>query len=336
MLLTIRHVTTLTYSEPVAETIFEVRMAPPSDDDQTALGYRLKTTPQAPVTSYRDGFGNRVDLFNVASPYTELVVEATSYVRTHRRPCPDRLAGAAWPVAGPVAVEAIEYLQPSLLVDRGPALDAFVAGLSLPPGSLADALLRLMAAGRARLAYEKTVTSARTPVSEALALGRGVCQDLSHLFLGACRALGRPARYVSGYVHHPGELATHAWCQVWAGEPIGWVDVDPTRGDFCDDDHIVTAIGRDYADVPPNRGLYRGKAQETIAVTVTVERIDRVPPEWNDWAQPGYWPAFGAATQFQRQGAGFQFQSQRPMRGPFPDQQGSRAGLHQQQGQQQQ
>ena len=88
MLLTIKHVTKLSYSEPVAETIFEVRMAPPSDDDQTALGYRLKTTPQAPVTSYRDGFGNRVDLFNIARPYRELVIQATSYVRTHRRPGP--------------------------------------------------------------------------------------------------------------------------------------------------------------------------------------------------------------------------------------------------------
>src|SRR5919107_3630077 len=97
MLLRITHQTKLTYSEPVAETIFEVLMAPPSDEDQTALGYRLRTTPQAPVTSYRDGFGNRVDLFNIASPYQELVVQATSYVRTHRRPASSRLAGIPWP-----------------------------------------------------------------------------------------------------------------------------------------------------------------------------------------------------------------------------------------------
>src|SRR3954467_2136778 len=173
MLLRINHQTKLTYSEPVAETIFEVRMAPPSDEDQTALGYRLRTTPQAPLTSYRDGFGNRVDLFNIASPYKELVVESTSYVRTHRRPIPDRLAGVDWPVAERVAIEAIEYLQPSRLVDRSPALDAFVADLSPGSGPLADVLNRVMAAGRARLAYEKKVTSARTPLSEALALGRG-------------------------------------------------------------------------------------------------------------------------------------------------------------------
>src|SRR4051812_44979042 len=124
MLLRINHQTKLTYSEPVAETIFEVRMAPPSDDDQTALGYRLRPTPQAPVTSYRDGFGNRVDLFNIASPYKGRAIEATSYVRPPRRPCPDRLAGVTWPPPEPVAVEAIEFLQPSRLVDRCSALDA--------------------------------------------------------------------------------------------------------------------------------------------------------------------------------------------------------------------
>src|SRR5438309_1344050 len=91
MLLRISHETKLSYTAPVAETVFEVRMAPPTDEDQTNLGYRLRTTPQSPVTSYRDGMGNRVDLFNVTKPYSELVILATSYVRTHRRPAVARL-----------------------------------------------------------------------------------------------------------------------------------------------------------------------------------------------------------------------------------------------------
>ena len=86
MLLKIEHETKLSYSNPVSETVFEVRMAPPSTEDQTAMGYTLRISPQAPVTSYRDGFGNRVDLFNVATPYRELVIRTTSHVRTHRRP----------------------------------------------------------------------------------------------------------------------------------------------------------------------------------------------------------------------------------------------------------
>src|SRR5271168_1947285 len=84
MPLRILHETRLTYSEPVSETVFEVRMAPPSDEDQTNLGYRLKILPGAPVTIYRDGFGNRVDLFNILTSYRELIIRATSIVRTHR------------------------------------------------------------------------------------------------------------------------------------------------------------------------------------------------------------------------------------------------------------
>src|SRR3954447_20342901 len=97
MLLRIQHETKLTYSNPVSETVFEVRMGPTSTEDQTAMGYSLKISPQAPVTSFRDGFGNRVDLFNVAGHYRELVVQATSYVRTHRRPGADRLHALGWP-----------------------------------------------------------------------------------------------------------------------------------------------------------------------------------------------------------------------------------------------
>lgn len=333
MLLRIAHETKLTYTAPVAETVFEVRMAPPSDEDQTALGYKLRITPQAPVTSYRDGFGNRVDLFNVATPYTELLIEVTSFVRTHRRPIADRLAGVGWPIRGPVGVEAIEFLQSSPLVDRSAALDAFVAGLSGPPGLLIDLLQRVLAAVGTRMTYEKKVTTARTPVSEALALGRGVCQDLAHLFLGACRALGLPSRYVSGYIHHPGEAATHAWCQVWAGAEVGWIDIDPTQGAFGDDNHVVVAVGRDYSEIPPNRGLWRGQAEETITVAVQVERIDRVPLEWNEWSPQVYSSGTGA-YQSQRQGNGFQVQRQG--RGIYPNQRTARAGLHQQQGQQQQ
>ena len=251
MLLRINHATTLSYTAPVAETVLEVRMAPPSDEDQTALSYRLRITPRAPVTSFRDGFGNRVDLFNVTTPYRELVIEATSFVRTHRRSALNRLEPVSWPPEGLTAIDAVEFLQPSPLVDRSEALDECVAKLSPATGSLADVARRAMDALAGRLKYEKRVTTTRTPVSEALALGRGVCQDFAHLFVGICRGLGLPTRYVSGYVNHPGEIATHAWCQIWAGTGMGWIDVDPTRGEFPGDDYVVIAVGRDYSDIPP-------------------------------------------------------------------------------------
>src|SRR4051794_35779839 len=141
MLLRIQHETKLRYSDSVAETVFEVRMSPQSDDDQTNLGYRLRITPSAPVTSFRDGFGNRVDMFNIMTSYQELVIQTTTLMRTHRRPGEPRLAEADFAALdGAAPLEALEYLQSSTLVDRCPDLDAFVAGLPHPgaSSSLAD------------------------------------------------------------------------------------------------------------------------------------------------------------------------------------------------------
>ena len=332
MLLQIHHETKLSYSSAVSETVFEVRMAPPSDEDQTALSYRLRLDPPATVTSYRDGFGNRVDLFNVATPYRNLVVQTTSFVRTHRRPAADRLrlANAAWPDERAPSVESLEFLQPSPLVPRCPEVDAFVAGLSVPTGALAGTLEGLVQAVRDQLVYEKGSTKARTHAGEALALGRGVCQDFAHVYIAACRGLGLPARYVSGYHNSPGELATHAWCQVWAGEPVGWVDVDPTHGGFVGDDYVTTAVGRDYHDVPPNRGLWKGRAEETIGVTVKVEPVDRVPVEWNEWNAPAF--RHSGQSQHSRSGS---VRVQRQYRSAYPNQRQPRGSLHQQQGEQQ-
>jgi len=324
MLLRIQHETKLTYSESVSETVFEVRMAPPSNEDQTNLGYRLRIVPSAPVTIYRDGFGNRVDLFNILAAYSELIIRATSIVRTHRGPAPEsRLAGLEWEEDPSKlrALETLEYLQPSPLVNKSPDLDEFLCALPRPEGRLIDVIDQLTGTVQSHLVYEKKVTTARTPVGEALLLGRGVCQDFAHLFLGACRGIGLPARYVSGYIHQPGEVATHAWCQVWTG-PSGWVDVDPTRSTLVGDDYVTIAIGRDYSDVPPNRGVWKGRADETIAVSVKVEPIERVPADWSDWS--AIQAPWSAASWIQSQS-----RLQRVKLNP-------KAGYRQQQGQQQQ
>jgi transglutaminase-like putative cysteine protease len=260
---------------------------------------RLRIRPGAPATAYRDGFGNRVDLFNVSAPCREVLVHTTSYMRTHRRPGGARPAEVAWPGERPVGLGALEFLQPSPLVNPCPEVEEFLA--ALPPasgGSLADAVWRLRAAVGGRLKYEKKVTSARTPVGEALALGRGVCQDFAHLFLAACRGRGLPARYVSGYVNQPGEIATHAWAQVWGGPAAGWVDVDPTHDRLADDGYVVTAVGRDYSDVPPNRGAWKGRAEEAIAVAVKVEAVPRLPA---DWIELDSQPSRSSAASFQVQ-----------------------------------
>jgi transglutaminase-like putative cysteine protease len=287
MLLRIDHETKLTYTEPVIESVMEVKMSPPSMEDQTVLGYKLKVTPNSPLTAYRDGFGNRSELFTILTPHREIVMLASTCVRVHRRPL-DRLQGVPLPTTVD-GLEATEFIRHSTLAQPKSEVREFVASLPKPGGSLKEYVEILVAAVRGRLKYEKKVTNALTSVSEALKLGQGVCQDFAHLFLASARSLGIPSRYVSGYVQQPGEIATHAWCQIWGGSAVGWVDVDPTQGAWVENQHVITAVGRDYADVPPNRGVWKGgKAKEEISVAVSVKQVDQVPAELTELTVPAW------------------------------------------------
>ena len=145
-----------------------------------------------------------------------------------------------------------------------------------------------------------------TPVGEAPGRWAGAfARTSSHVFIGGARRRPGNARALCQRLHQPPRRssATHAWCQVWTGEPVGWIEVDPTHGGFIGDDYVTTAIGRDYSDVPPNRGLWKGRAEESISVTVKVEPVDRVPLEWNDWNAPTFRSmGQGGQSQFQRMG----------------------------------
>jgi transglutaminase-like putative cysteine protease len=282
MLLKITHETRLRYTREVSGTIFEVRMAPRSDDDQTAYHYSITTNPSAPITSFRDGDGNRVDLFNIFEPYARLSVMASSYVRTHRRDVNARIAGAVVHsgMSPEMGLDMRELLKPSLLVPNGPLMTELANSMDWPEGEQAtDRAARIMDVIRERITYESDVTHAWSSVEEVLELNRGVCQDFAHVLIGLARLKGMPARYVSGYIHQPGQIATHAWAQVWFGPRAGWIDLDPTRGHFATDDHITVAYGRDYSDVPPNRGLWLGEADEAIDVVVEISPVDRLPSD---------------------------------------------------------
>jgi transglutaminase-like putative cysteine protease len=124
------------------------------------------------------------------------------------------------------------------------------------------------------LVYEQGATSVQTSAAEVLALGRGVCQDFAHVLIAACRVEGIPARYVSGYLFDDalasGQGATHAWVDAWDDER-GWISLDPTHSREVGEDYVRIAHGRDYADVPPTRGVFKGMAEETLEVRVLVE-----------------------------------------------------------------
>jgi transglutaminase-like putative cysteine protease len=319
MLLRIDHETRLTYSAPVTESVIETRTAPLSQDDQTVLGYKLRVTPPSPVTGYRDGFGNRVELFNLLTPYTEIAIRAAACVRVQRPIATEQLREIPWLPEPGRQVEAMEFLRSSPQVDFAQSVREFADAVPLGEcATVQEVAEKIMQAVRMQLRYEKKVTAANTRVSESLALGRGVCQDFTHLYLAAARLRGLPARYVSGYIHQPGELATHAWVQLWAGSTVGWVNLDPTHGKWVESEHVVTAVGRDFSDVPPNRGVWKGDATETIAVTVNVQPVDRVPA---DLAEPTDSPGWSGQEGGQGTGRGSQSQSQQARNRAFRQQQ---------------
>ncbi len=329
----IQHITEFNYSGPVTDTLFEVRMAPRSDEDQTVLSYNLVVSPRAPLMSYRDGFGNRVDVFNLSQPYQALSLQATSFVRPHRRDPQIRLAGLTWNGQFEASTDTFDFVTRSTLVEPCPELESLkqtLEGFEAPAVKYVERLVELV---RGTMKYDKKVTTEQTKLREALRLGRGVCQDFAHVLIGLCRQLGLPARYVSGYVNQPGEIATHAWCQIWAGPRIGWIDIDPTSDSFGGNDHVVTAVGRDYADVPPNRGVWKGDASETMDVKVKVEEVEQLPTTLDEWASSAHRRQPASSWSHQRI-------RRRPLpigaRSIFPQQARPSTLLYRQQGQQQQ
>jgi transglutaminase-like putative cysteine protease len=283
MLLKITHETDLAYTAPINETVMELRMAPRQEQDQHRLSFKLAIGPAAPVTGYFDWLGNLVHAFTINAFHERIRIVATSVVETDR----SILEAIALPDTWPIDADALDYavrdyLRFGALVVDVPPLRELAASLSvrhgMPLGEVAQAILRTIAE---RFLYEKGVTNAASPIAEILTHGRGVCQDFTHLMIGLARALGIPARYVSGFVHPEGEryrgyTQTHAWCELFFPS-AGWIGFDPTNRCMVGGHFVRIAVGRDYRDVPPNRGMFKGAGKERMEVAVHSEELGGVP-----------------------------------------------------------
>ena len=175
----------------------------------------------------------------------------------------------------PTPLELHDYLSPTGYVPFSESVRAF-ASRHATAGSGPARARELMDAVRSGLMYEPGATDVQTRADEVLALGRGVCQDFAHVLLAVCRSVGIPARYVSGYLYDPelvgDNAASHAWVDTW-DERAGWAALDPTHGREQTESYVRVAVGRDYADVPPTRGVYTGQASETLSVRVGLQAL---------------------------------------------------------------
>jgi transglutaminase-like putative cysteine protease len=265
MLIRVEHTTAFAYDEPIAEAYTELRLRPLSTGGQHCSSFRIVTDPPGVrVRAYRDRLGNGVQHLEVLEEHDRIAITAISDVMT-----PPRFADTA---RAPTPLERHDYLAPTTYSPFSRRVKKLARGNGGAAG--VGRALELMAAVRGLLVYEPGATDVMTQADEVLALGRGVCQDFAHVMLAVCRCDGIPARYVSGYLYDPtlagDDAASHAWVDV-LDDTRGWVSIDPTHDREQTEEYVRVAIGRDYADVPPTRGVFRGSAQETLSVRVQLD-----------------------------------------------------------------
>ena len=278
----IRHITRYRYSGPITESHMELRMQPRSEGSQRCWDFQLRTSPRAEIDSYRDSVGNTVHFFDVPARHTRMTITADARVEyTAPPPLPEKLDPSEWAEIDAIASEDEfwELLAPSKFVKSTPLLRSLEAELGFCRGS--DPLTTLRQLNRSvykSFAYTPKSTRVDSPIDDALETRKGVCQDFSHVMIALVRDLGIPCRYVSGYLFQanassendrstPG--ATHAWVEAYMPS-LGWVGFDPTNNLLTANRHIRVAVGRDYSDVPPTHGVFRGDVKSELAVDVQV------------------------------------------------------------------
>lgn len=288
MIYDVRHVTTYGYSRMVPFARCILRLLPRDEPGQRVENGEILITPRPAERS--DGlcfFGNRMTMISVTRPHRELRVEMRARITVERAPPPHPGLTRSWEEVAALALASASlepsspahHLYPSRLVPAVAPVLAY-ARESFPTGRpVLEAACELMSRIRREFTYDPDATEVSTPLAEAFAARHGVCQDFAHIMIAGLRGLGLPAAYVSGYIRTippPGQKrlegadASHAWATIWCGPEIGWIGLDPTNDLIVGDDHIVTAIGRDYADVSPLDGVLIGPGSQKIAVAVDV------------------------------------------------------------------
>jgi transglutaminase-like putative cysteine protease len=295
---TVRHVTRFTYDAPISESVMEVRMQPRSELCQRCLRFELQTSPRTGVQAYVDPQGNIVHHFDIPGRHSQLTLTAEAIVEFVG--CPDdtlTLAMDDWARVDATArtAEHWDYLHGSGFARDTARLLDFEASLGLRRTADPMTTLRsLTATIHGAFEYRPKTTRVDSPIDEALESRGGVCQDFAHVMIALVRRLGIPARYVSGYLFHGSEDrstegATHAWVEALLPD-AGWVGFDPTNNVLAGTRHVRVAIGRDYADVPPTRGVYKGNARDELTVSVEVSKA-ALPPSAADLLPAMAWSA---------------------------------------------
>ena len=242
----------LEFGEPVISHAFVLRCVPPSFPGQEILDVALDLAPRVSYACQRDGFGTLLQIGRIDDPHDRFRYTVRGTVRTDLS---RRLAESCHPV----------FRFPSAYTAVGPEVSDYLRGLRLPEAA-AERAWALVQAVRARMTYIPGETGVATTAAQALASGRGVCQDFAHVYLALARQAGLSARYVNGLTE--GDIASHAWCEVWLDGV--WTGIDPTRGRWTDESYIRFGVGRDFGDCPMERGVFLGLTDQRQRVFMQV------------------------------------------------------------------
>jgi transglutaminase-like putative cysteine protease len=261
MQLHIRHQTTYRYERPVKYSVQSLHLTPRRDINQRLLSWRI-STPGRQLEQI-DAHGNVSHLLTIEEPHREILISVTGVVETT-----ESEAGARQE-SGPLS--PLAYLAPTLLTTADVGLRAFAAQHSARPDPLerANALAEAVCTA---VRYKSDTTDVQDSAAVVFERGEGVCQDHAHVYLAAARAIGMPARYVSGYLYTGDQdhIASHAWVDVWLGEQLGWRSIDITHNRAAGAEYCRLAVGRDYLDAAPVRGVRQGGGGESMHATVLV------------------------------------------------------------------
>lgn len=284
----IEHLTSYQYQGSVSDSFGHLRIYPRTNAFQKLLSHSVELQPASDLHAYEDYFGNQVKFFSVPSRHASLEVIARSEVSVISSTIPQEVLEVSIAEARQIYHsrhhEHYDFLRPTALVPVGHHFTAYIKKHLSPSLCLKEALLQFNQYIHSRFQYQSGKTDVSTTALKVSRTKRGVCQDFAHFMLGVLRSAGIPARYVSGYIETAlpeasvdrpdliGSAATHAWVEVLLPGQHWW-GLDPTNNIEAADRHIVIATGRDYNDVPPLRGTYRGAKLESLNVQVHVRRL---------------------------------------------------------------
>ena len=274
------HRSTFHYSTPVIDSVNTLRLEPRSFFYQKTLAALVRVLPATRVRRYTDLFQNITHQFELTAPHAKLEIE--SRIRVHNLPLviPDAGLNADFAEINDPALRDLiwPFLQESPRVSRSPEVWRHALDATAGAGSIYQRAVAIMEWIHREFAYEPGVTCVKTHLEHSFALRRGVCQDFTHVMLGMCRAIGIPARYASGYLYNGprdslvGAQASHAWCEVYL-PAAGWIGFDPTNNTLADERYVKVAVGRDYEDVAPVEGTYRGAGHCRLEIHVEVSKL---------------------------------------------------------------